>query len=148
MRSVVTFESGAFNVTEARDYFINPACFGDDVAKWLIGRLRQAGFETDEEPGQEDFEWYFEFRVAEGEHCCVIGYRPGDGADPGVWIAWLERSRGLLGSLFMGRNRGIADGAIGAIHKALSGPSEISNLRWHTKDDFDRGREELGSAVP
>jgi hypothetical protein len=53
MRTFVTFESDAFNVTEHRDYFINPCCYGDDLAKWLIARLCAHGIRADAEPGQD-----------------------------------------------------------------------------------------------
>lgn len=154
MRTVVTFESRAFNVTEPRDYFINPCCYGDDVAKWLIARLRERAIRADAEPGQEDFGWYLLFDVPEGRHCCVLGYRPGDDADPGVWIATVERHRGLIGSLLGRRDRQVAASAAAAIHAALTAPGagveakEIRNVRWHLKDDFDRGREEHGSREP
>jgi hypothetical protein len=108
MRTVVTFESDAFNTSESKEYFINPGCFGNDVAQWLMARLRSAGVETDEEPGQEDFGWYFNFTVPEGRHCCVLGYGPAGEGESGVWIAWLERSRGLLRSL-----SGVASGGSG-----------------------------------
>jgi hypothetical protein len=52
VRPVVTFRSAAFNVTEKHTYFINDCCFGDDVAKWLIGELRKEALQTDDEPGQ------------------------------------------------------------------------------------------------
>jgi hypothetical protein len=57
-RTVVTFESMAFNMAEPKDYFINPRCFRDDVAKWLINELRKQAVKTDEQPGQEDFGSY------------------------------------------------------------------------------------------
>lgn len=76
IRTVVTFESTAFNMAEPQDYFINPCCFGDDVAKWLIGELRKQGVEIDEKPGQEDFGWYLNFAVRGAGHCFVIGHRP------------------------------------------------------------------------
>src|SRR5580700_9256202 len=44
VRTVVTFESTAFNLAEPKNCFINPCCFGDDLAKWLIGELRKHGF--------------------------------------------------------------------------------------------------------
>jgi hypothetical protein len=43
IRTVVTFESTAFNMAEPKEYFINPCCFGDDVAEWLIGELPRQG---------------------------------------------------------------------------------------------------------
>jgi len=50
MRTEASFRSSAFNTSEVRDYFINDCCFGDDLAKWMISRLRQAGVATDDEP--------------------------------------------------------------------------------------------------
>ena len=147
MRTLVTFESAAFNSSQVRDYFINPGSFGDDASRWLMERLQQAGLTTDPEPGQEDFGWYFKFAVPEGHHCCVIGYRPGDlDGEAGTWIAWLERERGFLGSVLGGRRRGIASSAVEAIHKALDAP-EIANVRWHGQRDFDKGQED-GSREP
>ena len=72
----MTFESTAFNMAEPKEYFINPCCFGDDLAKWLIDELRKKGSETDDEPGQEDFGWYLNFETAGIAHCFVIGHRP------------------------------------------------------------------------
>ena len=148
IKTLVTFESSAFNASEAKDYFVNPECFGDDLARWLIAQLRARGVETDLEPGQEDFGWYFNLVVPEGAHCFVIGYRPGDGKEEGNWIGWLERKRGLAGSLLGLRNRGSSRAAVEAIHGVLANAIEIRNVRWHVKKDFDQGREELGSERP
>ena len=145
---MVTFESDAFNTSEEKDYFINPGCFGDDVVEWFVSRLGESGVQSGGETGQEDFGWFFEFEVPEGTHCCVLSYRPGDGDDPGVWVAWLERSRGLLASLFGGRDRGISATATGAIHRELSEADEVANVRWHEKEAFERGSEELGAVEP
>lgn len=147
MRTVATFESDRFNTSEPRDYFINPGCYGDDTCRWLMSRLRAQGLSTDPEPGQEDFGWYCNFGVPEGEHCCVLGYRAGDSAMPGTWVIWVERSRGLLASLFGARKRAIAASALAQLHRALSAP-EVSSLRWHERAKFDRGNENEGTAEP
>ena len=139
MRTLVTFKSSAFNTTASKDYFINPGCFGDDVAKWFMAELRTKGIETDKEPGQEDFGWYFNFALPEGKHCLVIGFRPGDDKEEGTWIGWLERACGFVGSLLGGRKRGISTSAVGAIQKVLSGSSKIRDIRWHVRSDFDKG---------
>lgn len=107
MRTLVTFESTALNTRQARDYFINPGCFGDDTCRWLMERVHARGVSTDPEPRQEDSGWYFDFAVPEGEHCCVVGLRPaGSESEPGVWIVWIERKRTFLGSLLGGHNSG------------------------------------------
>jgi len=148
MRTLVTFKSAAFNTSEARDYFINPGCFGDDVAKWIMQELQKRGFQAMGEPGQEDFGWYFTFRAGGREHDFVIGFRPGDGSAEGDWIGWLERRRGFVGSLLGGRKRGIEPAAVRAIHAVLSSSPQIREVRWHVQSHFDSGREELGSTEP
>jgi hypothetical protein len=148
IRTLVTFESTAFNMAEPKDYFINPCCFGDDVAKWLIGELRKQGWETDEEPGQEDFGWYLNFAVAGTGHTFVIGHRPTGENEAGTWIGWLERSRGFIGSLLGGRKRGIQPSAAEAIHRIVSSSPLIRDVRWHFQSDFDKGHEERGASSP
>ena len=148
MRTLVTFRSSLFNTTQTKDYFINAGCFGDDVCKWLMGEFHAKGVETDQEPGQEDFGWYFNFNMPTGSHCIVIGYRPGDNNEEGIWIGWLERKCGFIGSLLGGRKRGISTSAIEMAHQILSSSERIQNVRWHVQGDFDQGKENLGSSTP
>ncbi len=141
IRTVVTFESTAFNMTKPKDHFINPRCFGDDVAEWLIDELRKQGIRTDEKPGQEDFGWYLNFEPASIGHTFVIGHRPHGETEEGTWIGCLERKRGLIGSLLGGRRRGIQPSAAQAIHRILIGSPMIRDVRWHFQLDFDTGIE-------
>jgi hypothetical protein len=147
-RTIVTFESTAFNMAEPKDYFINPCCFGDDVAKWLIGELCKQGVQTDEKPGQEDFGWYLNFEITGYPHTFVIGHRPTGEAETGTWIGWIERRRGLIGSAFGGRKRGIQSSAAEAIHRVLASSPLIRDVRWHFQRDFDKGYEERGASSP
>jgi hypothetical protein len=148
IRTLVTFKSPAFNTTERRDYFINDHCYGDDVARALMEQLRSRSIPTDAEPGQEDFGWFFGFRVGDTDYQFVIGHRPADGRDPAVWIGWLERKAGLVGSLFGARKRGIHADGVTAVHSAISTLPQVGGIRWHRKEDFDAGREELGQIDP
>ena len=148
IRTLVTFQSPAFNTTERRDYFINDCCYGDDVARWLMEQFRSRGFQTDAEPGQEDFGWYFGFRVGDTDYQFVIGHRPADGSDPAVWIGWVERKAGLIGSMFGARKRGIEPEAVTTIHSVLLSMPQVSDIKWHLKQDFDSGKEELGQTQP
>jgi hypothetical protein len=128
MRTEATFRSSAFNTSDVKPYFINPCCFGDDLAKWMIARLRANGLQTDDEPKQEDFGWYFQFDVPAGKHCCVLGYQEGD--PEGQWLLWLERSRGFLGSILGMRTRGIDTAAAQALQDILGRAPEIRELEW------------------
>ena len=91
-------------------------------------RLREAGIKTDDEPGQEDFGWYFCFEVPAGSHCCVLGYQ--DDEPEGLWHLSIERNRGFIGSILGRRNSGIDDAAVQAIHNVLSNAPEIRELEW------------------
>mgnify|MGYP006908254075 CR=1 FL=1 len=148
VRTMVTFRSSVFNKTETKPYFLNPYCFGDDVCRWFITRLRSQAVATDDEPGQEDFGWYFNFQLGDDTYCFVLGFRPDDEGEDGSWLGFLERSVGLIGSLLGRRSRGIPVEAARAIHGALSNASEITEVRWHTKKDFDARAEELGVKEP
>jgi hypothetical protein len=144
IRTVVTFESTAFKMTKSKGYFVNPCCFGDDVAEWLIGELRKQGVRTDEKPGQEDFGWYLNFEAAGITHTFVIGHRPRGETETGIWIGWLERKRGLIGSILGQRKRGIQASAAQAIHQTLTASSAVREVRWHFRDDFNDGVERGG----
>jgi hypothetical protein len=135
------------NMTEPKDYFINPCCFGEDVAAWLIGELRKRGMGTDEKPGQEDFGWYLNFEAAGIGHTFVIGHRPNGETEAGTWIGWLERKRGLIGSILGWRRHGIQHSAAQAIHQILTGSPVVRDVRWHFKGDFDSGIER-GTSSP
>jgi hypothetical protein len=128
MRREASFKSSAFNTSEVREYFINDCCFGDDLAKWLIARLRQAGLETDNEPGQEDFGWFFNFNVSTGAHCCIVAFQEDD--PEGIWHITLERQRGFIPSLLGRRGRGIDAQAVDAINTALRSAPEVRELHW------------------
>ncbi|HWX55012.1 MAG TPA: hypothetical protein VN176_10530 [Verrucomicrobiae bacterium] len=146
IRTVVTFESTAFNMTEPKDYFINHCCFGDDVAEWVIRELRKQGMGTDEKPGQEDFGWYLNFEAAGIGHTFVIGHRPHGESEAGTWIGWLERKRGLIRSILGGRRRGIEASAAQAIHQILTASPMVRDVRWHFPRDFDSGIERGASS--
>ena len=147
-RTVVTFQASGFNTSEPRDYFVNPGCFGDDVAHALMKQLRSQGIQTDAEPGQEDFGWFFGYRLDATPYHFVLGYRPEHPPDRGCWIGWIERNAGLIGSLFGARQRGIEPEAVEAIRAAVSSIPTVTEVRWHRRSDFDSGREEHGTPEP
>ena len=134
MNTVVFFASEAFNHTEPRNYFINPCCFGDDLARWLMEELVEAGIAVEAEPGQEDFGWYFGFSVEDEKYCAVIA---GDGE--GEWYVVVERACGFLGSVFGGRHRNVGRPGVAAIENVLSRSDRIANLRWTTWEEFRAG---------
>jgi hypothetical protein len=147
-RTVVTFKSDAFNTSEQKATFVNPDCFGDDLATWLIDQLRARGIETSDQPDAEDFGWYLQFTVDGKQYCAVIGYRPADEPDGGDWVIWLERKLGFLESVLGRRNSGIPRDVANLLHDILSGSREVRAARWFSKEDFDGGRESAASPTP
>lgn len=137
MKTEVHFHSTVFNCTEPKDYFINECCFGDDVAKWLIQQFRAKGIQTADEPGQEDFGWYFTFHASGVEHCLVIGFQPNDPAAGDKWLCVVERHAGFFGSILGRRKHGILPEAIQMIDAALKSSPDIRQISWHEpgKDD-------------
>ena len=57
----ILFETDRFNLTEEKSHFINPCCFGEDLAAWLREKLAGAGV-TSSTPGQEDWGWYLQVK--------------------------------------------------------------------------------------
>lgn len=148
VRTIVTFQSSAFNTSEPRDYFINDCCYGDDLARWFIDELRERGIQTDTEPGQEDFGWYFGFRVGDTDYQVVLGYRAGQNENDGVWIGWLERKLGFVKSVLGRRKYGIRADAACVLHEVLSSSPNICNIRWQNQRDFDAGNEQNARTTP
>jgi hypothetical protein len=134
MRTVATFESREFNLTEPRDYFINEGCFGDDLGRWLIDALRATGVEAGPEPGQEDFGWYVNYTISDQTFCAVIGNVGGE-----FWFVAIERVTGFLSSVLGGRRRYIQASGVMRVHDILSAAPEVRNLKWHHWHTFRRG---------
>lgn len=150
LRTIVTFETSLFNITKTKDYYINPENYGDDLAKWFADELEKKGAtidRDDEFPGQEDFGWYLCFQIDAKSYCLVIGHRPcEDGKHE--WIGWIERDCGLVASFFGERNKKIGKDVLGLIQTILSASDKIANIRWHYREDFEKGLEEVAVSKP
>jgi hypothetical protein len=132
MNSVATFVTERFNTTVTKPTFINPGCFGDDLALWLGEELRTEGCWVGANPVPEDFGWAVSFDVKKRRFWAVIGYVPGNG-----WYIVLER-RGPM-AMFFGRFRAIPGYAVDAVNRVLVRGADIRDLQWHSARDFFRG---------
>ncbi len=148
MRTLVTFFSKSFNSTEPKDYFLNPHCFGDDVCHWMITEMQANGVDVDEEPQQEDFGWYFCFRLPVGRYCFVVSCRPADDGEESLWIGWIERHCGLIGSLLGKRHKNISPHAVETVHRVIGRSKRVTGTLWHDHDKFRQGFEQSGAERP
>jgi hypothetical protein len=123
--TVATFITSRFNTTESKPTFINPGCFGDDVAQWLAQELRADGVDVIGSPVPEDFGWALSFEVGGRKYWAVIGYQPGRG-----WYISLER-HGFV-ALFGKRFRTIPDDVVDAVKRVLARGPDIQDVHWHS----------------
>jgi hypothetical protein len=77
MRHDLLFETERFNISEAGAHFINPNCFGEDLAAWLRTQLAEQGVEAGE-PGQEDWGWYLDATNRGRLYLVGVGGNPAD----------------------------------------------------------------------
>ena len=56
IEQAVTLQTDLFEATTPGPNFINPRCFGEDFALWLVERLKKRNIEPSE-PIQEDWGW-------------------------------------------------------------------------------------------
>jgi hypothetical protein len=57
----VLFRTQRFNLSIAKAHFINPDCFGEDLAAWLRDKLVHKGKDVPQ-LGQEDWGWYLKVK--------------------------------------------------------------------------------------
>ena len=139
MQTHVTFLSDAFNRTEEKKNFINPCCFGEDLADWLIQRFAGTDLVVVTEPCQEDWGW--EVFVTYGGKRFFIGIGQYELGGELGWVCFVESRLP-----FYKRWLGVADAVeqqrvCAAFHSVLASASEIRDIHWHTKENFTKGNE-------
>ena len=98
MEDAITIETDLFEHREVRPHFINPCCFGEDFAIWLIGELSPltaAGF-VFSKPIQEDYGWGFYVTLGKTPFWVALSY-VGDGPQEGPvqWVVTIVYDPGL-----------------------------------------------------
>jgi hypothetical protein len=149
VRTHVTFVTKLFNTEEVKDYFVNPRCFGDDCAQWLINSLVSQSVERiDEQPTQEDWGWRFSMTTRRRGFMIGVGLYEDEEA-PNTWLAFIKPqpvslSRKLFGQSDDAELLAICD----AIDRALESAPEIGDVRWHTEEDWMKGENGNWRSAP
>ena len=91
------FHTSRFNLSIVGDRFINPCCFGEDLAAWLCEKLDARGIHADP-PGQEDWGWYLGMK--RGAETYLIGMsgnadENSTNKNAGEWRLMIEKTRSL-----------------------------------------------------
>ena len=129
------FRTDRFNLSKVGKHFINPCCFGEDLAAWLGPGLRDKGIEV-REPYQEDWGW--ELPASKGDdsyYLCMGGNADESPTDPdrGEWRIIIEKKRALL-QVLTGRGKIKPDDPMLAlVRQILSSEGDISGI--HLEED-------------
>ena len=147
MRTHVTFLSDAFNRTEEKENFINPCCFGEDLARWVIPRFTDTRLKIDPEPCQEDWGWEV-FVTCDGKGFFIgIGQYELDGGELG-WLCFVESRLPFYKKWVGATDDSERQRVCAAFHSVLASAPKIRDIRWHTKENFTKGNEADWKAEP
>ena len=131
MRHDLLFDTNRFNLSEVREHFINPCCFGEDAAAWLRARLIERGVEVSE-PAQEDWGWYLgASRGGRSYFIGIGGNADEEGSDPnrGEWRVMVEPHRSLRDRLLGKGGAGADDEMLALIREILVAERDFMNVR-------------------
>ena len=131
MRYDIVFTTSRFNLTEVKEHFINPCCFGEDLAAWLQQQLLAKDVQA-HAPDQEDWGWYTGANFEGSAYFIGVSGNPNEGAsgdNAGEWRIAVEKVRTIKDRLF-GRNRMSADDEFLVIVRAIiESESDFSDVR-------------------
>jgi hypothetical protein len=131
MHKDFVFNSSKFNLSVEKDNFINPCCFGEDIANWLKERLITRNIKVTE-PDQEDWGWYIELENNGDSYFIGIGGYPeeGDHSDYGEWRIMVEKKRSFLHKL-TGKNKTTGnEGIFSIIREILESETSFKDVHF------------------
>jgi hypothetical protein len=116
----ILFETRRFNLSTVGAHFINPCCFGEDLASWLRDKLALKGVDVSS-PGQEDWGWYLIVKSGTDKYFLgMSGNSTGNSATPddGEWRIIVEKSRSVMQRL-AGKGKISANDAMFTLVKSI-----------------------------
>jgi hypothetical protein len=127
----IVFKTGRFNLSKVGENFINPCCFGEDVAAFLRQKLTERNIHT-QEPYQEDWGW--ELPVQSGDQSyflCMSGNADDSVTNPddGEWGIIVEKKRTIWQRLTGSAKIATDDPMLLMIEEILSAQPGIREIR-------------------
>ncbi len=93
MNREVSFRTNLFESKEIKPHFINERCFGEDLANWIIDKLRESEFSFSE-PYQEDWGWEIDAKKDEERFFVQIGIMDESiGEENAEWMISIEKPK-------------------------------------------------------
>ena len=131
----ILFKTNRFNLSKVGAHFINPCCFGQDLASWLRDKLIAKRVDASA-PGQEDRGWYLIVKSgADGYFLGMSGNTEDNSANPddGEWGIIVEKTRTIVQRL-TGKGRITAgDGMFALVKAVLDGESDFRDVYEETQ---------------
>jgi len=124
------FRTGRFNLSKVSPHFINPCCFGEDLAAWLREKLSEKGI-TAREPYQEDWGWELPAKInGQSYYLGVGGNADGDTANPdaGEWRVIVEKKRTIWQRLTGENKITLDDPLLSLIRQILTADTGIRDV--------------------
>jgi hypothetical protein len=93
----ILFKTSRFNLSKVGEHFINPCCFGEDLAAWLRIKLSERDVEV-RVPYQEDWGWELPaMQESDSYYLCISGnsYESSANKDEGEWRIIVEKRRSI-----------------------------------------------------
>ena len=93
----ILFKTGRFNLSKVGQHFINPCCFGEDLAAWLRIKLSERNVEV-RESYQEDWGWELPAtQESDSYYLCMSGNSDelSTNKDDGEWDIIIEKRRSI-----------------------------------------------------
>jgi hypothetical protein len=130
----ILFNTNRFNLSKVGAHFINPCCFGEDLALWLRDKLIAKGAAVSSS-GQEDWGWYLNANSGtDGYFLGMSGNTKGNSANPddGEWGIIIKKNRTIMQRI-TGKGKIAVDDAMFALVEAI----------LHGETDFREVHEEV-----
>ncbi len=131
MHHDLTFETDRFNLSEVKEHFINPCCFGEDLAGWLRDKLLEKGLEATQ-PDQEDWGWYIEANYRGDWYFIGIGGNPdefGKNNNQGEWRVMIKKHRSVWEKLTRKNEMSGAEEMMNLIREVIEMEPDFNNVR-------------------
>ncbi len=125
------FTTDRFNLSVAKGHFINPSCFGEDLATWLQGKLMEKGISAGR-TGQEDWGWFIRVRSADRGYFLAMNGCHGDDkslGNRGEWRIIVVKRRSIWERVTGAGKIMDDDGMLKAIREILESESDFSRVR-------------------
>jgi hypothetical protein len=135
MRSHLNFRSTAFPAQPGEDEQINPGRWGRALADFLRTELNARGF-AGGEPYAEDWGWAVP--IENPDYALWVGCGNLDGEENG-FLCFIEPGKPTIRKLFRKIDvRKRVESVAVAMERALTGHSDVHDLRWWSEDEMPR----------